>query len=167
MKLVWVVVVVVGVSGCAQGPSAFKNDDKEPFVAEHNRIRATAVPAPDPALPDLVWDDSVASVAQAWSAGCKFEHSHGSLGENLAFFSGDESTPADTVTSWASEISDYDYDSNTCADGAQCGHYTQIVWRDTQKVGCGASTCHIDGFDGTYWVCNYDPPGNFIGEKPY
>ena len=44
-----------------------------------------------------------------------------------------------------------------------CGHYTQIVWETTQKVGCAKIQC--DGFD--LWVCNYDPPGNWVGEKPY
>jgi hypothetical protein len=48
-----------------------------------------------------------------------------------------------------------------------CGHYTQVVWRNTERVGCGYSTCQAQGFNFEVWVCNYDPPGNFIGQAPY
>ncbi len=155
-------------TACAgSGPSAFTSEDVQPFLEAHNAVRHAASPAPDPALPDLAWDEDIAATAQAWSSRCVFEHSHGPLGENLAFFSGDASTPQDTVDGWSSEAADYDYGQNGCAAGRQCGHYTQIVWRDTQRVGCGASSCTVDGFDGTFWVCNYDPPGNVVGEKPY
>ena len=52
-------------------------------------------------------------------------------------------------------------------------HYTQIVWRDTKKI--GAARIIVDVLDAkkkvqTRWVvivCNYDPPGNFEGKKPY
>ncbi len=59
--------------------------------------------------------------------------------------------------------------SNSCAAGKQCGHYTQLVWRDTERVGCGVANCNnVDGFGaGNLWVCNYDPPGNYVGERPY
>ena len=41
--------------------------------------------------------------------------------------------------------------------------YTQMVWRDTTALGCGEAIC-----DKTLIVaCNYDPPGNYIGRRPY
>ena len=64
----------------------------------------------------------------------------------------------------ASERSNYSYDSNSCAPGEDCGHYTHIVWRDTREVGCGVAT----GADGSgVWVCNYNPAGNVDSESPY
>jgi pathogenesis-related protein 1 len=44
-----------------------------------------------------------------------------------------------------------------------CGHYTQIVWRNTKAVGCAV------GGKGAreVWVCDYDPPGNYVGQRPY
>jgi pathogenesis-related protein 1 len=48
--------------------------------------------------------------------------------------------------------------------GNSCGHYTQVVWRATQRVGCGAATS-VDG--SFYLVCDYWPGGNLLGTKPY
>ncbi len=44
------------------------------------------------------------------------------------------------------------------------GHYTQMIWKETQAVGCAG----YDGPDGNYrLVCRYSPPGNVIGEPVY
>ena len=43
------------------------------------------------------------------------------------------------------------------------GHYTQIVWRNTQEVGC--SVVNERGWD--VLVCRYWPAGNVWGEKAY
>lgn len=154
-----------------RGPPAFDADEldavAQDLVATHNDVRARATPTPSPALRPLTWDDDIAAVAQAWAEGCVFEHSGGDLGENLAFFSGETSTGADVVALWAAEAADYDLASNGCAAGRVCGHYTQIVWRDTTRVGCGAALCTINGSEGRSWVCNYNPPGNWVGERPY
>jgi pathogenesis-related protein 1 len=48
--------------------------------------------------------------------------------------------------------------------GNSCGHFTQVVWRVTQKVGCGAAKS-LDG--SFYLVCDYWPGGNILGTKPY
>ena len=50
------------------------------------------------------------------------------------------------MSAWVSEAADYDYATNTCS--AVCGHYTQIVWRDTQDVGCGIKNCTPAGVEG-------------------
>lgn len=75
-------------------------------------------------------------------------------------------TEADVANDWASEKQWYDYASNTCGapTGKSCGHYTQMVWRDSQEVGCARAVC--DDFS-QVWVCNYEPAGNVQGQKPY
>lgn len=137
------------------------------FVDAHNDARGRAEPAPEPALPDVGWDETLEAFAAEWAAGCVFEHSVSDYGENLAVFSY-EVEPADVVDAWFSEIAYYDYRANQCDAGEMCGHYTQVVWRDTERIGCAVEACNIRGFgQGYLWVCEYDPPGNWVGEKPY
>jgi pathogenesis-related protein 1 len=45
-----------------------------------------------------------------------------------------------------------------------CGHYTQVVWKNSMEVGGGMAICDNKS---QVWVCNYNPPGNVEGEKPY
>jgi len=99
-----------------------------------------------------------------------FKHSGGQYGENIYASAGSNTTPADVVDSWVSEAKDYDYAANSCA--GTCGHYTQVVWRKSTKLGCAVANCSKNSpFSGftqwQFWVCNYDPPGNFNGQKPY
>ena len=84
-------------------------------------------------------------------------------GENLYWSYNKSPDSKMVVDAWGSEIKDYDYATNTCNPNKVCGHYTQVVWRDTKEVGCGVAYCGKE----QVWVCNYSPPGNFVGQKPY
>jgi pathogenesis-related protein 1 len=159
-------------AACAAGGTgtALTGDEQQRMIAAHDAARAAVDPAPATPLPAMAWSDDAAAVAAAWAARCAFEHNPdpGERGENLAFFSTNlASTPEMVVQGWADEAEFYDYDANTCAAGEQCGHYTQVVWRDTTRVGCAKAECTIQGFEGLFWVCDYEPPGNFVGERPY
>ena len=147
------------------------NDDA---VAAHNQVRAAAIPTPSPPLPQMHWDDAAARVADTWAANCMFAHSHTpGYGENIYASTSTDDTARDAVVAWASEDVDYDYASNTCNPGKVCGHYTQLVWRDSTGVGCASRVCNVNSpfsiGNGRWilWVCDYLPPGNFIGERPY
>jgi hypothetical protein len=82
-------------------------------------------------------------------------------GENLFEITGATASPAQVVNAWAAESRDYDYNSNRCR--GVCGHYTQIVWDVTKEVGCAVAR----GSGREVWVCDYDPPGNWVGKRPY
>ena len=131
-----------------------------PIVAAHNRVRAEV------GVPPLRWSDPIAKTAQRWAnklarSGCKLTHSTSNrYGENL-FAASAPVSPEHVVENWASERADYNHARNKCR--GICGHYTQIVWADTKHIGCASARCG----NGVVWVCNYDPPGNFVGEKPY
>jgi uncharacterized protein YkwD len=141
------------------------------ITAAHNAARAAVDPPAATPIPALTWDNTVATTAQAWSDKCQFMHSGGQYGENIFASAGSVPDAQGVVDSWVSEKKDYDYASNSCSN--VCGHYTQVVWAKSLKLGCGFSTCTQNSpFGGSFstWyfvVCNYDPPGNFVGEKPY
>lgn len=133
------------------------------LLERHNDWRARVGVAP------LAWSDEVAKSAYDWAKklkrdNCGFYHSDSDYGENLWMGTTGYYTVADVVESWCSEIEDYDYDKNKCKPGKMCGHYTQVVWNTTTQVGC-ASIQDCDG--NTLWVCQYNPPGNWVGKKPY
>ena len=117
----------------------------------------------------LVWSEEMADLAADWARklkrrNCGFEHRpNNKAGENLFKGTSGYYDAKDVVDAWGNEKADYNYKRNTCKAGKMCGHYTQIVWNTTSKVGCAKIQC--DGYD--LWVCNYDPPGNWVGEKPY
>lgn len=145
----------------SQGNVELEGSAKTAFVDRHNFYRSEV------GIADIQWSEDLARSAQEWAdelgEDCGFQHSGSQYGENIWKGTAGAFSIDDVVDSWGSEKADYDYDSNTCASGAVCGHYTQIVWENTTKVGCGVVTC--DGYD--LWVCQYDPPGNYVGEKPY
>lgn len=133
------------------------------FLVPHNAARYALRLAP------LVWDPKLARYAQSYAnkrrGDCALRHSNGPYGENIFWGSGNEWTPAQAVADWVSERKWYSYWSNSCVEGELCGHYTQIVWRSTRRIGCAKVTCN--GGKGVFITCNYDPPGNYIGERPY
>ncbi len=134
----------------------------------HNQVRAM-IP-----VPPLTWDPVIAATAQAHAAKCQFMHSNtAGLGENLyASAPAGRGMSTDPVNSWAAERADYTYASNSCAPGKACGHYTQLVWRASTRLGCGMQMCTQNSPFTSFptwelWVCNYAPPGNVSGQKPY
>jgi len=130
------------------------------MLEAHNAVRARV------GVPPLAWSAQLAAVAQDWAdrliATRTFAHRPDDrYGENLYAISGGAASPAQVVAAWAEEARGYDPRSNTCA--GICGHYTQIVWRATHRVGCGVATDP----EREVWVCDYDPPGNVVGFQPY
>ena len=47
------------------------------------------------------------------------------------------------------------------------GHYTQIVWGETTKIGCGSATYKSGRFIKKYVVCNYGKAGNLLRAPMY
>ncbi|PCC72400.1 Cysteine-rich secretory protein family protein [Nannocystis exedens] len=136
------------------------------ITAAHNVVRGEL------GIDPLTWSSQVAGFAQEWAdklaqKGCVMEHrpSDGpdaqQYGENIFGSRGYASSATHVIANWVSEVQDYDAITHTCSD--VCGHYTQVVWADSKRLGCGVASCG----DREVWVCNYDPPGNILGERPY
>merc|ERR1719233_1321466 len=123
------------------------------------------------------WNPVLAEMGQTWADTCKWGHGQPSgvkapynpLGQNL--WAGMNEPLSGAVSDWYNEKKDYDYNTNTCESGKMCGHYTQVVWADTDEVGCGFAHCpnlvNAAMQNADYLVCNYGPAGNYIGEKPF
>lgn len=150
--------------------------EAQAWLDAQNLVRKNAQPPPPAPLPELTWSDDAARVAQAWADGCVYQHNQnrGFRGENIAANAPPSSWKLqDVVGAWAGEAGFYDHAGNTCASGKECGHYTQLVWRDTARVGCAHRTCAANSPFGArfpsweLWVCDYEPPGNWVGQKPY
>jgi hypothetical protein len=107
----------------------------------------------------LSWNNSLATIADKWSASCFWGHSHGPTGENLA--AGFQNVTA-AVTAWGDEQKHYSYQKPGFSE--QTGHFSQVVWKATTSVGCGRKYCGTSTTPGWYVVCEYWPPGNVIGD---
>jgi hypothetical protein len=141
------------------------------FVDAHNAVRAgVRAPAghegPWVPLPPMEWSDEIAGVAQAWAdhlhedGKCRLQHSDARLGENLAI--GKDLSIDQAVTMWAAEGERYRFNP-VYEFEIPTGHYTQLVWRTSTRLGCGIAHCGHT----TVMVCNYSPAGNYIGKPPY
>jgi len=133
------------------------------MVAAHNYARHAV------GVPDLQWSADLANTAQRWAyqlgaQNCAMRHSGTpGIGENLTWASGQHLSPTEVVATWVQEARSFNGATGACLPGAVCGHYTQVVWRSTRFVGCGVVSCG----NSEVWVCNYSPPGNYVGERPY
>ena len=141
----------------------------------HNNYRMNVFP-PARNMPAIFRSQSLAQSSNNWASRCIWGHSGTpGVGENIYAISiRSPNTSAFNVDipvqAWGSEKPYYFYNTNTCATGQVCGHYTQMIWANTRFVGCAIQDCPIItnlGYGGTYVVCQYSPPGNFGGQRPY
>jgi len=140
----------------------FSNFAKD-AVNSHNKYRAYHSAKP------LTLDHGLCRHAQNYAEklanSCTFQHSGDSkYGENLYWaWSSDPNFAlkgCEAVDSWYDEsLSAYDY-SREPTD-TESGHFTQVVWSSSERLGVGLARSsagrHIV-------VMKYDPPGNYVGQ---
>ncbi|KAG1472508.1 hypothetical protein G6F56_001498 [Rhizopus delemar] len=124
------------------------------ILKKHNTVRTKHH------SPSLKWNTKLASVAQAWSNKCKFEHSNTEYGENLGL--GYSSWEDLIIGGWYDEYKNYNYSNPVF--GMDTGHFTQVVWKDTTQIGCGVKVCNNLGEGYKLYTCNYNTSGNYEGE---
>ena len=100
-----------------------------------------------------------------------FEHSKGNnQGENLYYEYISKSITDKpfqrSSIGWLVEKKDYEYARIGDRKNANkmIGHYTQMIWKETTKVGMGA---YVNKNGKIYVVARYYPSGNWDGEFPY
>ena len=119
--------------------------------------------------PALAWDATLATAASEWVAKCLFQHEPNSpYGENLyAEFGTNVNTNANNATiltnavkMWYDEIRKYDFKNPGFSMAT--GHATQVLWKDSTKLGCAFKYCP----NMVIVSCKYSPPGNYQGMFP-
>uniref|UniRef100_UPI00398F4039 peptidase inhibitor 16-like n=1 Tax=Pristiophorus japonicus TaxID=55135 RepID=UPI00398F4039 len=149
---------------------ALTRAEKDSLVAVHNKLRSEVPDATN--MLRMKWDGHLEKIAKKYANKCLWKHNpnRGKVGENLYATNG-PLIPENGVEDWYLELIDYTYETMTCTPEKMCGHYTQVVWADTDKVGCSTHFCNkvlgLDYKNISILVCNYAPPGNYVGEKPY
>ncbi|XP_072856463.2 glioma pathogenesis-related protein 1 isoform X1 [Pogona vitticeps] len=149
-------------------------------VNHHNYFRSSVNPSSSNML-QMTWDPALAKTARAWAKKCHFGHNvylkiprkvhpyFTPVGENIWTGSASHFSVEEALRMWYDEVHAYNFESQTCAK--VCGHYTQVVWATSYKVGCAVQFCpRVSGYEelsnGAHFICNYGPAGNFP-TKPY
>lgn len=80
-------------------------------------------------------------------------------GENVYSCGGFDPSGQQVCQAWYDEIRLYDFDRAQFASGT--GHFTQVVWRGSRRIGVGRAK---SAGGQVFVVANYDPPGNMMGD---
>lgn len=141
----------------------FSEQDKIAILNTHNSERKQVGNS------DLIWDNSLEEFAANWASTLAYRDNglshrpNNRYGENCYWTGAKEIQPEEAILAFNEEKHDYQYGPVTASNYKVTGHYTQVIWYKTRRVGCAAVTAS----SGIFVVCNYDPPGNFIGQYPY
>lgn len=136
------------------------------MLTAHNSARAE-VRVPVAALDQALMNAALA-YAEELAANGKFEHSapgaRQGQGENLWAGTAARFTYQQMSGSWIDQKSNFLAgrfpDVSRTGNWQDVGHYTQIIWRSSTKIGCGIAT----GGGRDVLVCRYSPAGNVVGE---
>ncbi|XP_048338872.1 serotriflin-like [Sphaerodactylus townsendi] len=141
----------------------------------HNALRRNVDP-PAKNMLKMSWNEEAAANAQAWADECTLNHSpkarrvvgRNQCGENL-FMSSGPSNWTNAIISWYNENKFFKHGVGATPEGAVIGHYTQMAWYSTYKMGCGSAYCPNQPTFKYYYVCHYCPAGNIQGRiaTPY
>ncbi|KAI6381501.1 hypothetical protein MCOR25_001195 [Pyricularia grisea] len=142
------------------------------ILRHHNAHRANH------SAPSLVWSESLAGTAQSIAETCIFQHNTtadgGGYGQNIvAGAPADQMGVAVTNTFYNPEVAHYTWYGSEpdLTDFVRWGHFSQLIWTSTAEVGCATVDCsshpgglqNAQGQPSYFTVCNYKPPGNYIG----
>ncbi|TVY41672.1 putative pathogenesis-related protein [Lachnellula subtilissima] len=171
--------VAVVASSSAAAPVASATDYASTALFNHNQHRSNH------SASDVAWNQTLADFAATSAAKCIFKHDNDGYGQNIAAWGASNGVPADSsavanaiTEAWYNgEVGDFPFnvasitlDSEGLYNGHDILHFSQVVWKGTESVGCASQTCGPDtvlgsaSYNSVYTVCNYYPAGNVGGE---
>lgn len=151
-------------AGHGESADRFRAD----MLETHNAERAVQ------SLQPFSWDEQLSKDAMAWAKTLartnRFEHAFSEVqskeqGENLWMGTKRYFSFTHMVGSWLSEKkltqSGVFPKVSVTGNWAEVGHYTQIIWPKTRKLGCALASNEKSDF----LVCRYWPAGNRVGTR--
>ncbi|KFM70245.1 Venom allergen 5, partial [Stegodyphus mimosarum] len=176
-------------SSCHVLKKGVNSKDKSLILKFHNEYRSKVATGKEPhagGLPtasnmmEMVWDSELEVIAQKHAETCVFKHDCNNcrkvarfpVGQNIAI---KKSTKAIQSADWHWMIKKlYDEVSlfnkkylKSYSGGKAFGHFSQIIWATTYKIGCGWVLYKEGMWYNSYFVCNYGPAGNMNGVEVY
>jgi len=172
-------------SACRQHSERGVNDAEIREILEHhNRLRSrvasgqTSQPAASDMM-ELSWDPELAAVAQAHADQCNFRHDCSDcrsverfkVGQNLYQSYNTKNVGPNwrkAIDSWFNEIDQFPSSSvNHFQFSHKTGHYSQMVWGATTRIGCGSILYRHKKYNARLYTCNYGKAGNILRHKMY
>nr|CAD2159347.1 unnamed protein product [Meloidogyne enterolobii] len=163
--------------------NALTPDEQNAILDCHNNFRAslangkeqnkTGMMPQGMNIKKLTYSKTVEASATNWANQCKMSHTPGNqrkYGENLAMNSDPNMATKDALLEacklWWAELKDDGFQSSLVVDMNHYNHFSQMAWAETTEIGCGVAKCPNSDWK-TYTVCQYNPPGNYLGQVIY
>ncbi|KAH8662602.1 CAP domain-containing protein, partial [Xylariales sp. PMI_506] len=168
------------VTSTAQAATASPTDLISAALYNHNVHRANH------SASDVTWLDEIADYAQTTANTCVFAHDmdegSGDYGQNIAMYATSSNAAAIGEAGAIGMASDMWYNNEVnsflssyygeatpdMSNFEAFGHFTQMVWKNTQTIGCAVKLCApgtmYSDMSAWYMVCNYRPAGNVGGQ---
>ncbi|XP_032217754.1 protein PRY1 [Nematostella vectensis] len=142
-------------------PTIPKSGADEEALKAHNRLRKVH------GVPAMTLDKELSKKAQAWAEKIakdgdgSHDNNRGNVGENWNIACRPEKkSPTAAVVTWYNEVCKPGYTFGTESMGA-AGHFTQVVWKSSTKMGFGMAEGTFQNFPCVFSVARYDKPGNY------
>jgi pathogenesis-related protein 1 len=150
--------------------SKFAPAERKTMLQLHNAERSSVGVAP------LTWSPDLAAYAQKWAdnlaaTGTTPQHRPTSgewkelYGEGVYGGFGANAGVNDAFANWMASKKFYKGQPVSASD-LRAANYTQLVWGASTQIGCGKAISK-DSNKTLIIICNYDPKGNVVGQKPY
>ena len=173
---------------------AFTVAGKKLILEKHNELRRKVAKGEEKDaqqqpkasnMREMVWNDELAAVAQRWADQCEFGHDKNRkkldgtyVGQNAYMSSSSRESDLDAIMlkmdkatlAWYNEVVTASFDPTSIKPfkfNYGAGHYTQVVWAESEELGCGQVMFKDGSWYNNIVVCNYAKGGNMGGAAMY
>ena len=157
------------------------HNERRAFIANGLEQRGNPGPQPSAAnMMELTYDEELEYEAQTWTDQCVRGHEcpncrtldRFKVGQNLFWYGHFVGSWERSVEGWYDEVVDFNssfVEPFYVIPGVLVGHFTQLIWAQTSKIGCGKLFAQPKDRDlgQQFYVCNYGIAGNLIASEMY